>query len=83
MKRLEFATNHGFNIQTLNDPRYSQTIHIWFFMIRLISLNWKFIFWANIFLSIRSKKLLQIIIFYKIKIDIRLTIIFVNISFKT
>jgi hypothetical protein len=28
MKRLEFATNHGFNIQTLNDPRYSQTIHI-------------------------------------------------------
>ncbi len=29
MRRLEFATNHGFNIQTLNDPRNSQTIHIW------------------------------------------------------
>lgn len=27
-KRLEFATNNGLTVQQLNDPRYSQTLHI-------------------------------------------------------
>lgn len=27
-KRLEFATSNGISVQQLNDPRYSQTIHI-------------------------------------------------------
>ncbi len=27
-KRLEFATNNGLTIQQLNDPRYSQTLHV-------------------------------------------------------
>jgi hypothetical protein len=27
MKRMEFATMNGLDIRTLNDPRYSQTIH--------------------------------------------------------
>lgn len=28
-KRMEFATNNGLSIQQLNDPRFSQTLHIW------------------------------------------------------
>jgi hypothetical protein len=27
MKRMEFATMNGLDLRTLNDPRYSQTIH--------------------------------------------------------
>lgn len=27
-KRLEFATNNGLTIQQLNDPRYSNTLHV-------------------------------------------------------
>lgn len=29
MRRISFATLHGFDVQTLNDPRYSQTIYLW------------------------------------------------------
>ncbi len=33
-KRLEFATNNGLTIQQLNDPRYSQTLHVWAFKFK-------------------------------------------------